>query len=105
VYGSGAIGGKAIDETAARSTDSSLAGVAVLDNSDGVINNSSGRSEGASAGMSLIGDSGMAGAAINQLNNNYDIPQHSSTNPLKTAWNWNMNRCWACWTACSAFNL
>ncbi|TAL44388.1 MAG: TonB-dependent receptor [Methylovulum sp.] len=72
------IGGKAIDETAARATDSSLAGVAVLDNSDGVINNSNGRSEGASAGMSLIGYSGMVGAALNQLNNNYGIPPDGS---------------------------
>lgn len=72
------IGGKAIDESAARSTDASLAGIAVLDNSDGVINNSNGRSEGASAGMSFIGDSGMVGAAVNQLNNNYGIPPDGS---------------------------
>lgn len=72
------IGGKAIDETAARATDTSLAGVAVLDNSDGVIHNSNGHSEGASAGMSYIGDAGMIGAAVNQLNNNYGIPPDGS---------------------------
>ncbi|MDO9104172.1 MAG: TonB-dependent receptor [Methylovulum sp.] len=72
------IGGKAIDEAAARSTDSSLAGVAALDNSDGVINNSNAHSEGASAGMSYLGDAGMVGASINQLNNNYGIPPDGS---------------------------
>jgi len=72
------IGGKAIDETAARATDPSLADVAVLDNSNGVIHNSNGHGEGASAGMSFIGDAGMIGAAVNQLNNNYGIPPDGS---------------------------
>ena len=72
------IGGKAIDESAARATDTSLAGISILDNPNGVINNSNGRSEGGSVGMSFIGQSGLIGAAVNQLNNNYGIPADGS---------------------------
>lgn len=72
------IGGEAIDEPAARATDASLAGVEVLSNSNSVIKNSNGRSEGASAGLSYLGDAGMVGAAVNQLNNHYGIPADGS---------------------------
>lgn len=72
------IGGDAIDESAARATDPSLEGIGVLQNSNGAIPNTNARSRGGSAGFSLIGESGMAGAAINRLENNYGIPPDGS---------------------------
>jgi iron complex outermembrane receptor protein len=68
------IGGHAIDEAAACATDTSLVGITHLDNPNDVIDNSNARSEGASAGLSYIGEAGLAGASINQLDNNYGIP-------------------------------
>jgi iron complex outermembrane receptor protein len=72
------IGGQPIDEEAARATDPTLQGTPVLDNPQGVINNSNGRSRGGSAGASIIGDAGLVGAAINSLENNYGIPPNGT---------------------------
>ncbi|HCT99189.1 MAG TPA: TonB-dependent receptor [Methylococcaceae bacterium] len=69
------IGGLAIDEARARQHDPSFNTVAVggLQNTQGVIENTQHRTQGGSAGVSMIGDSGLIGAAINQLENNYGI--------------------------------
>ncbi|MDD5632523.1 MAG: TonB-dependent receptor [Methylococcales bacterium] len=75
------IGGQQIDESAARATDPTLEGTPVLENPVGVINNSNARSRGGSAGASLISDVGLAGAAINSLENNYGIPPNGTGNP------------------------
>jgi iron complex outermembrane receptor protein len=75
------IGGQPIDEAAAHATDPTLEGTPVLENPDGVINNSNARSRGGSAGASLIGDVGLAGVAINSLENNYGIPPNGTGNP------------------------
>ncbi len=75
------IGGQQIDEFAARATDPTLEGTPVLDNPDGVINNSNARSRGGSAGASIIGDTGLVGAAINSLENNYGIPPNGTGSP------------------------
>jgi iron complex outermembrane recepter protein len=75
------IGGQQIDESAARATDPTLEGTPVLENPDGVINNSNARSRGGSAGASIIGDTGLVGAAINSLENNYGIPPNGTGSP------------------------
>jgi len=75
------IGGQQIDESAARATDPTLEGTPVLDNPDGVINNSNARSRGGSAGASVVGDVGLVGAAINTLDNNYGIPPNGTGSP------------------------
>ena len=72
------IGGKQIDESAARATDPTLEGTPVLNNPNGVIPNSNARSRGGSAGASVIGDIGLVGAAINSLENNYGIPPNGT---------------------------
>ncbi len=75
------IGGQQIDESAARATDPTLEGTPVLENPDGVINNSNARSRGGSAGASVVGDVGLVGAAINTLDNNYGIPPNGTGSP------------------------
>jgi iron complex outermembrane receptor protein len=75
------IGGQAIDEAAARATDPTLEGTPVLENPAGLINNSNARSRGGSAGASIIGDVGLAGAAINSLEKNYGIPPNGTGSP------------------------
>ena len=75
------IGGQQIDESAARATDPTLEGTPVLENPDGVINNSQTRSRGGSAGASIIGDVGLVGAAINSLEKNYGIPPNGTGSP------------------------
>ena len=74
--GNTSIGGMAIDEARARQHDPSFNAVPAgeLQNSDGFIDNTQTRTRGGSAGFSMIGDSGLAGAAINQLEKNYGIP-------------------------------
>jgi len=64
------IGGSAIDVNAAQATDPTLA---VIQNTKGTIANTSAHAISGSAGVSLIGDPGFAGVAINRLENNYGI--------------------------------
>ncbi|MFZ2171648.1 MAG: TonB-dependent receptor, partial [Methylococcaceae bacterium] len=75
------IGGQPIDESAARATDPTLEGSPVLENPDGLINNSNARTRGGSAGASIIGDVGLVGAAINSLEKNYGIPPNGTGSP------------------------
>jgi iron complex outermembrane receptor protein len=65
------IGGKPIDGDAIRINDPSFI---AIDNPQGVINNSNARSRGGSVGVSMIGETGLIGASINQLDKNYGIP-------------------------------
>ncbi|MFA5983567.1 MAG: TonB-dependent receptor [Methylococcaceae bacterium] len=74
------IGANAIDENAARATDTSLTNITTLDNPRGLIKNSNGRTFGGSAGLSWIADKALLGAAINHLENNYGIPPDGSGN-------------------------
>ncbi len=74
------IGGPAIAENAARQSDPALRGVD-LQNSFGVIPNSQARAKGGTAGFSLVGDRGFAGASINYLGNNYGIPPDGTGGP------------------------
>lgn len=74
------IGGYAIDENAARQSDSALQGVP-LQNSQGVIPNTDARAKGGSAGFSLVGEPGYAGASINYLGNDYGIPPDGQGGP------------------------
>ena len=69
------IGGQPIDEALAHQTQPDLD---IVDNPNGVINNSNARSRGGSAGASIIGDVGLVGAAINSLENNYGIPPNGT---------------------------
>lgn len=69
--GNMAIGGLAIDETAARANDPTLP--AGLQNSHGILPNSWAHTVGGSAGASWVGDAGFAGVSINRLENNYGI--------------------------------
>lgn len=64
------IGGSAIDVNAAQATDPTLA---VIQNTQGTIANTSAHAISGSAGVSLIGDPGFAGVAINRLENNYGV--------------------------------
>jgi iron complex outermembrane receptor protein len=75
------IGGQPIDEAAARATDPTLEGTEVLDNPKGVINNSNARTRGGSAGVAVVGDVGLVGAAVNSLENNYGIPPNGTGSP------------------------
>ena len=75
------IGGQQIDEAAARATDPTLEGTPVLENPEGVIENSNARSRGGSAGASVVGDVGLVGAAINTLESNYGIPPNGTGSP------------------------
>ena len=75
------IGGAAIDEPAARLSDPALEGVYPLQNSYGVINNTNARGKGGTVGVSLVGDPGFAGVAVNHLENNYGIPPDGSGSP------------------------
>lgn len=69
-----AIGGKAIDETAARFSDPTLAALPRLQNSVGFVDNTQARARGGSVGFSRTLDQGFAGFAINHLDNTYGIP-------------------------------
>ncbi len=64
------IGGSAIDTANVTITDPSLE---VVDNPRGHLNNTGAEAISGSAGLSWIGDSGYAGASINNINNNYGI--------------------------------
>ena len=75
------IGGAAIDEPAARLSDPALEGVYPLQNSYGVINNTNARGKGGTVGVSLVGDPGFAGVAVNHLENNYGIPPDGTGSP------------------------
>jgi len=75
------IGGAAIDEAAARASDPGLEGIYPLQNSYGVINNTNARGKGGTVGVSLVGDPGFAGVAVNHLENNYGIPPDGTGNP------------------------
>jgi iron complex outermembrane receptor protein len=72
------IGGQAIDVKAAETTDPSLH---VIQNSYGVIPNTNTQTFNGTAGVSLVGDPGFAGIAINQLHNNYGVPPDGSGGP------------------------
>ncbi len=74
--GNTSISGAAIDETRARQHDPSFNAVPVgeLQNSYGFTDNTQSRARGGSAGFSMIGDSGLIGASINQNERNYGIP-------------------------------
>jgi iron complex outermembrane recepter protein len=69
------IGGQAIDVQAAEATDPTLT---VINNTNGFISNSSAHAISGSAGLSLIGEPGFAGIAINRLENNYGIAPDGS---------------------------
>lgn len=75
------IGGNAIDENAVRATEPSLEDVDTIQNSRGVIKNTNARAKGGTVGLSLIGESGFAGASINRLENNYGIPPDGAGGP------------------------
>jgi iron complex outermembrane receptor protein len=69
------IGGSAIDENAARVADPSMN---IINNPNGLIDNSKARSRGGSVGVSKIGDAGLVGVSINNLEKNYGIPPDGS---------------------------
>ncbi|MDD2761559.1 MAG: TonB-dependent receptor [Methylomonas sp.] len=64
------IGGSGIDTAKVAITDPSLE---VVDNPKGYLNNTGAEAISGSAGLSWVGDSGFAGASINNINNNYGI--------------------------------
>ncbi len=64
------IGGAGIDTAKVAITDPSLT---VVDNPKGYLNNTGAEAISGSAGLSWVGDSGFAGASINNINNNYAI--------------------------------
>jgi iron complex outermembrane receptor protein len=64
------IGGVGIDTAKVAITDPSLE---VVDNPRGYLNNTGAEAISGSAGLSWVGDSGFAGASINNINNNYGI--------------------------------
>lgn len=74
--GNTSIGGTAIDEDAVRRHDPSFNSLPVgeLQNSQDFIANTQARSRGGSVGLSMIGDAGLVGAAINSLEKSYGIP-------------------------------
>ncbi|SJM91359.1 TonB-dependent receptor [Crenothrix polyspora] len=78
------IGGRAIDEAAARLADPGFFNTAIVDNPDGVINGSQARSRGGSIGFSKVGDLGLVGAAINSLEKKYGIPPDGKNNDRVT---------------------
>ncbi len=69
------IGGRPIAGDAVRINDPNFV---AIENPQGVINNSNARSRGGSVGVSMIGESGLVGASINQLEKNYGIPSDGS---------------------------
>ena len=69
------IGGSAVDVKAAQATDPMLN---VIQNPHGTIHNTSAHAISGSAGVSLVGDPGFAGASINRLENNYGIAPDGS---------------------------
>ncbi|NOT84900.1 MAG: TonB-dependent receptor [Methylococcaceae bacterium] len=69
------IGGKAIDEAAVQVNEPDYTAAV---NPEGLINNTEGRTRGGSIGISRIGDVGLVGASINQLEKNYGIPSDGS---------------------------
>lgn len=69
------VGGQAIDAPVAQSIDSTLH---VIQNTNGYIVNTSAHTINGSAGVSLVGDPGFAGVAINRLENNYGIAPDGS---------------------------
>jgi iron complex outermembrane receptor protein len=74
------IGGLQIDEAAAYQQNPALEG-SILTNPYGVINNTNARSQGGTAGASMVGDVGLLGAAINSLDQNYGIPPNGTGSP------------------------
>lgn len=70
-----AIGGSAIDVQAAEFSDATLN---VIDNPHGITHNTSAHASSGSAGVSLLGDLGYGGIAINRLLNNYGIAPDGS---------------------------
>lgn len=64
------IGGSGIDTAKVAITDPSLD---IVDNPRGYLNNTGAEAISGSAGLSWVGDSGFAGASINNINNNYGI--------------------------------
>ena len=72
------IGGQAIDVPAAQAVDPSLQ---VLQNSNGMIPNTGAHTLDGSAGVSVVGEPGFAGVAINRLENNYGIAPDGSGGP------------------------
>ena len=68
------VDGMSIDETAVRKQDPSFNSIDKLQNTDGFIDNTQNRARGGSVGMSMVGDNGLIGAAINQNEKNYGIP-------------------------------
>lgn len=64
------IGGVGIDTAKVAITDPSLD---IVDNPQGYLNNTGAEAISGSAGLSWVGDSGFAGASINNINNNYGI--------------------------------
>lgn len=75
------IGGQPIDEAAVQQSDSSYVAES---NPKGVILNSAARSRGGSVGTSYIGDAGLVGASINQLEKQYGIPSDGHDEHLVT---------------------
>ncbi|MEQ1638019.1 MAG: TonB-dependent receptor [Methylococcales bacterium] len=69
------IAGKAIDEVAVQANEPDYTAEV---NPEGLINNTAGRTKGGSVGISRIGDIGLVGASINQLEKNYGIPSDGS---------------------------
>ena len=72
------IGGQAIDVADAEELDPTLK---VIQNFYGVIPNTYAQTMNGSAGVSLVGDPGFAGIAINQLHNNYGVAPDGSGGP------------------------
>ena len=70
-----AIGGQAIDVSAAESLDPTLK---VIQNTQGSVPNTNAQTMNGSAGLSWVADPGFAGVAINQLHNNYGIAPDGS---------------------------
>lgn len=75
------IGGWAIDEAAARSTDPVLAETPAIQNTKGFVPNTGARAKGGTVGLSWVEDWGFAGAAINHLDNDYGIPPDGTGGP------------------------
>ena len=69
------IGDSAIDKNAAHAADP---GLNIVNNPNGLIDNSQARSRGGSVGVSKIGDTGLIGVSINSLEKNYGIPPDGS---------------------------
>ncbi len=70
-----AIGGQAINASAAEALDPTLK---VIQNTQGSVPNTYAQTMNGSAGLSWVADPGFAGVAINQLHNNYGIAPNGS---------------------------